>query len=257
MHNKHRRFLLALSAAALGLGALAAGPAGAWGLSFGSGERVNGSGEIVGESRDLGPFDAVEVAGDFKLTVRQGAARAELRADKNLLPYIETKVVEGGKGRTLEISAKRGFNLRPTATPQITLDMAQLRAIAIAGSAAVRVEAMKTAAVDASIAGSGDITFININSERLGLKVAGSGDISAAGRTGSLSISVAGSGDVKARALEADEVKVSIAGSGDADVQAARKLSVSISGSGDVSYIGSPEISSSVAGNGKVRKATH
>lgn len=257
-HPQRRRFALALSAAvALSLGMVAAGPASAWSLNFGSGEQVKGSGEIGSENRDLGAFDAVSVSGDFKVTVRQGDSRAEIRADRNLLPYIETKVVESGKGRTLEIAPKKGFNLRPTATPQISLDMAQLRAVAIAGSGEVRIEAMKTPSVDASIAGSGDIKFISINSERLGLKVAGSGDISAAGRTGSLSISVAGSGDVKARALEADEVKVSIAGSGDAAVQANKKLNVSISGSGDVSYAGSPEISMSVAGSGKVRKASN
>lgn len=245
----NRRFF---AIAALSLAA--ATSAQAWGLNFG-GERVSGSGEISTESRDLGSFDGISLTGGFKVLVRQGSTpRFELKADKNLLPYIEARIVDGSKGRTLEIGPKKGYNLSTTVTPQITLDMAQLRAVSISGSGDVRIETMKTPSVDASIAGSGDIRFLDITSEQLSLRVAGSGDVMAAGRTGSLNISVAGSGDVKARALEANEVKVSIAGSGDAQVQALKTLKVSISGSGDVAYAGSPEISMSVAGSGKVKK---
>ena len=227
----------------------------AWSFNFGSGERVIGSGEITSETRDLGSFDGISLSGGFKVLVRQSStAKVELKADINLLALIETKVVDGSKGRTLEISPKRGYNLATTVTPVITLDMAQLRAMSIAGSGDVRVEAMKTPSVEASIAGSGNIHFTDLESDRLGLRVAGSGDITAIGRTDKLDVSVAGSGDVKLRGLVAQDVKVSIAGSGDAQVQAIKTLKVSVSGSGDVGYIGSPEISMSVAGSGKVRK---
>ncbi|CAN5120754.1 head GIN domain-containing protein [soil metagenome] len=237
---------------------IVASTAQAWSWNFGSGERVNGSGEIASETREVGSFDGISLSGGFKVLVRQNStARLELKADKNLLALIETKVVEGSKGRTLEISPKRGYNLAATITPVITLDMAQLRALSIAGSGDVRVEAMKTASVDASIAGSGDIHFIDLDSDRLGVKVAGSGDVTATGRADKLDVSVAGSGDVKLRGLTAQEVKVSIAGSGDAEVQAIKTLKVSVSGSGDVGYIGSPEISMSVAGSGKVRKISN
>jgi hypothetical protein len=254
--NPNRRFIFAVAATSL---AVFAGSAQAWSISFGgSGERIKGSGEIGSETRDVGAFDGISTSGDFKILVRQGATnRVELKTDKNLLPYIETRVVDASKGRTLEIGTKKGFNLSTNATPQLILEMPQLRAISIAGSGDVKVEAMKTAGVDASIAGSGNIVFDNISSERLALKVSGSGDVSASGRTDKLTVSIAGSGDVKTRALAADDVKVSIAGSGDASVQAIKTLHVSIAGSGDVSYTGSPEISTSVAGNGRVKKLSN
>ena len=248
--TSNRRFF-ALTAASF----VIATSAQAWSWNFGSGERVQGSGEVASETRDLGSFDGIALSGGFKVLVRQGpTAKIELKADKNLLALIETKVVDGSKGRTLEISPKRGYNLSTTVTPVITLDMAQLRALSIAGSGDVRVEAMKTPSVEASIAGSGDIHFTDLDSDRLGVKVAGSGDVTATGRTDKLDVSVAGSGDVKLRGLVAQEVKVSIAGSGEAQVQALKTLKVSVSGSGDVGYVGSPEISMSVAGSGKVRR---
>lgn len=226
----------------------------AW--SWGSSERIKGTGDVSSEVRDLGSFESVSLAGGFKLLVRQSSqGRVEVKTDRNLHSYIETRIVEGKKGgRTLEISPKRGYEVQGSVTPEIVLDMAQLRSIAVAGSGDVRVEAMKTGEVDASVAGSGDVLFADLSSERLGVKVAGSGTVTANGRSGSLSLSIAGSGDVRARGLLAEAVKVSIAGSGDAEVNASKTLKVSIAGSGDVGYVGSPELSTSMAGSGRVRR---
>lgn len=240
---------------ALGLAATAAvaGPAQAW--SWNSGERITGNGDIATEARNPGAFDGVSLSGGFHVVIRQGQGhKVEVKADRNLLPYIETRVVEGSKGRTLEIAPKKGVNLSTSSNPSFTLEIPSLRAVAVAGSGTVKVEAMKTGGVDAAIAGSGDIRFAGLDAERLGMKVSGSGDIVATGRAGTASVSIAGSGDVKAAELAAEEVKVSIAGSGDAQVNATKKLNVSIAGSGDVRYVGSPEISSSIAGSGKVRR---
>ena len=248
--SQQRRLFIALTAAAL-----VAGTANAHDWNWGGGERVKGSGEVASESRDTGAFDGVSLTGGFKAHIRQAAGnKVEIRTDKNILPYIETKVVENGKGRTLEIGVKRGYNISTNNTPTLMLDMPQLRQLSIAGSGDVKIEPMKTGPVEISIAGSGDVKFDSLLSERLGVSVSGSGDVSGTGKTGNLKISVAGSGDVKLRGMEAEEGKVTIAGSGDAEVNVRGKLNVSVAGSGDVGYVGSPEISTSIAGNGKVKK---
>ena len=245
-----RRIFLALTAAAL-----VAGTAQAHDWSWGGGERIKGSGEITSETRDTGAFDGVSLTGGFKAQIRQSSSnKVVITADKNILPYIETKVIESGKGHTLEIGFKRGYSINTSNTPKLVLDMPQMRQVSIAGSGDIKVEPMKTGAVELSIAGSGDVKFDNLQSERLGVSVSGSGDVGGTGKTGFLKVSVAGSGDVKLRGMEAEEAKVSIAGSGDAEVNVSKKLNVSVAGSGDVGYVGSPEISTSVAGNGKVRK---
>jgi len=249
MITTRRLFALGLVAAAV-----FSGSAQAWSWTINS-ERVNGNGDIATEARDTGAFDGIALTGGFNVLIRQGAGnKVEIKADRNLLPLIETRVIDGSKGRTLEISPKKGVNVHSATNPSLTIEMPALRSISVAGSGTVKVEAMKTAGVDASIAGSGDIRFAGLDAERLGMKVSGSGDIVAAGRCASAQVTIAGSGDVKAADLVAEDVKVSIAGSGDAQVNATRRLNVSIAGSGDVKYAGSPEISSSVAGSGKVRR---
>lgn len=230
-----------------------AAPAHAW--SWGFNEQVKASGEVVSETRELGAFDGISLAGSYKVVVSQGAkAKLEIKADKSFMPLIETRVVEGSKGRTLEVGTKKGYSLAGRNDPQITLVLPQLRSVAIAGSGDVRVESMNTPAVNVSVSGSGDIEFADLSAESLSVQVSGSGDIKARGRVSKFSLSVAGSGDVDARSLQADEVKASIAGSGHATVHAVKTLKVSIAGSGDVAYAGSPVLSSSVAGYGAITK---
>lgn len=223
----------------------------AWSWSWNKGERITGNGDLTIEPRDPGAFDSVSLAGGFNVVIRQGAGnKVEVKADRNLLPYIETRL----SGRTLEIAPKRGYHFSTSNNPNITLEMPALKGVAVAGSGKVQVEPMKTGGVNVDIAGSGDVRFANLDAERLAMKVSGSGDIVAVGRASTASVSIAGSGNVRAAELAAEEAKVSIAGSGDAQVNASKKLNVSIAGSGDVKYAGSPEISSSIAGSGKVRR---
>lgn len=232
------------------------GTAQAWSWSIGGSQRIEGNGDITQEARDVGAFESLSLAGSFKVQVRQGSTdKVEIKADRNLLPYLETKVVDGSKGRTLEISTKRGYSLRSGSAPVVLVEVRQLRGVAIAGSGDVRVDAMKTSGpVEARIAGSGDIRFADLTAESVGVRVAGSGDVVLAGKAGALNVSVSGSGDIKARDLVVDDAKISIAGSGDVTVQATKRLDVSIAGSGDVGYVGNPEVSTSKAGGGKIRK---
>jgi hypothetical protein len=252
MTQTRRRLVSGLAAATLLVGAASAQ---AWSWSYNSGERVQGSGEIVSETRTPGSFEAISMSGHFKVLVRQSGNEAiELRADKNVLPLIETRIVDGSKGRVLEVGIKRGYSVRGTSTPTLTIDVKTLRALTLAGAGDVKIEALKSDQFDASVAGSGDMVLMGLEVPRVGIKVSGSGDVQASGRADTLAISVAGSGDVKAADLQADEVKVSVAGSGDAQVHALKQLKVSVAGSGDVRYRGSPNVDSSVAGSGTVKK---
>ncbi len=250
--NKTTRRCFALTL----IGLAAAGSAHAWSWSIGGSQRVEGNGDVTTERRDLESFEAVALSSSFKVMVRQaGADKVEVRTDSNLQPYLETKVVSGRAGRTLEVTSKRGYHLNSSTTPVITIELRDLRGVSISGSGEIRVEGMKTSGpLDASIAGSGDIRLVGVEADRIGLRVSGSGDIAANGKANVLAVSVTGSGDVKARELAVEAAKVSIAGSGDVTVQARRKLDVSIAGSGDVGYVGNPEISMSNAGSGSVRR---
>lgn len=239
-HPARRRYLLAAAA-------LLSAPA--WALTRGSGRRAT-------ENRDVSGFEAVAVAGDIELVLRQGEKEAvAISADDNVLPLIETVVEPGRHGRTLYIRLRRGESVFMSGPIKAAVDVLQLKGLALAGSGSATVGALQTPRLELSVAGSGDVRLAELRTESLQLRVSGSSDVTAAGSAREFSLRIAGSGDVDAAALVSEEVTVSIAGSGDAKVTANKALKVSIAGSGDVSYGGSvTEVRRSIAGSGSLKR---
>ena len=222
---------------------------------FGSGNRVAGSGKLASETRVVAGFQAIALRASMKLVLRQGTREGiELRADDNILPLIETTVVDRGGLPTLEIRTKKDASFSTGSPVVATIDLITLRALSISGSGDVVGEALKTPGLAVAISGSGDVKLKQLIADEVSAKVSGSGDIEFSGRAAKLGISISGSGDVKTRGLEADDVTVSVAGSGDADVTARKTLTVSIAGVGNVKYTGDATVKSSIAGHGNVSK---
>lgn len=215
-----------------------------------------GSGQRASESRPVGDFEAIDLAGPIKLIVRQAATPSlRVEADDNLLPLIETEVVGRSDRPTLRVRIRPGESLRHSGSIVVTAEVVRLAAVASAGSGDIKVETLNTPALKLSLAGSSDAVVDGLTTERFEISIAGSGDIRATGQTRELKLGIAGSGDADLGRLVADAVRVSIAGSGDASVVANQSLSVSIAGSGDVRYSGSvAEVKSSVVGSGSVRR---
>ncbi|HEX6707538.1 MAG TPA: head GIN domain-containing protein [Albitalea sp.] len=217
--------------------------------------RVVGSGKQQSETRAVSPFQAVTLKGSINLVLRQAAKEAvEVRADDNLLPLIETRVVDHSSGPTLEIRVKNGSSYSSRQPVVVTVDVVRLKSLTLAGSGEAVAEALKTSDLEVQIAGSGNLQLRQLSADNLAVTVAGSGDVSATGRSGKLSVTIAGSGGVQTRELEAQDVSVEIAGSGDAHVHARKTLAVSIAGSGDVDYTGDATTAVSVVGTGSVKK---
>ena len=224
-------------------------------FSFGGFGGVTGSGKLQNEARNVGSFQAIALRASMKLVLRQGTREGvELRADDNILPLIETQVVDRGGVPTLELGVKKGASFSTRNPVVATIDLINLRALSIAGSGEVVGDALKTPQLAIAISGSGDVKLKQLAADEISAKVSGSGDLEFAGRTGKLGLSISGSGDVNARALEADDVSVSVAGSGDANVTARKTLTISIAGNGNVTYAGDATVKSSIAGHGKVQK---
>jgi hypothetical protein len=191
---------------------------------------INGSGNLVTETRSVPDFKRISTAGSMDVTVKVGSPTSvDVTADDNLLPYVTTEVVDG----TLKIGMKSG-RYHFTKGHKIAISTPALEKFAISGSS--------------------DVDIGGLDGERFEASISGSGDLHARGRVGSASGSISGSGDLDLRDLEARDVHVSIAGSGDARVNATEKLDVKIAGSGDVQYRGSPSVTKSVAGSGSVAR---
>ena len=233
-----------------GLVACAALAAPAW-----AGERVSGSGRIATATRALAGYEGIALSAPFKLTLRAaGREGVQLRGDDNLLPLVETRVVESGGVRHLELRWKPGVQVASRDEIEVTVDLVKLRQLSVAGSGEVEGQVPASPALAIKVAGSGDVELSGVQSEELSIAVSGSGDVKMAGRATRLAVAISGSGEVDTDKLDADEVSVKLAGSGDAAVVAHKRLAVAIAGSGDVTYRGEAQPQLSVAGSGSVKR---
>jgi len=251
-----RRYLLGAVAAGFVVAGTSAraGDESTWSERSGLGW-VQGSGKVVTENRALSGFQAVHIKGSMKVVIRQsGKESVQVSADDNLLPMIETTVATLDGVPTLEIGTKKGASYTTRNRMVVTVDLVDLKAVAISGSGDVVADGIKSGDLRLKISGSGDVRMNQLDAGAMAVNVTGSGDVALAGKSGKLSISIAGSGDVVTRELAADDVSVSIAGSGDAKVNARKTLSISIAGNGDVDYTGDPVLKTSIAGHGNVKK---
>ena len=216
-----------------------------------SSERVQGSGKITTQSRELGHFNALasSVSGDVEVRIGNTES-VTVETDDNLQALLETVVEKG----TLRIRpVRKGLSLS-SKHMKIIVQARSLDRLAVAGSGAVRADNLRGETLRFDIGGSGSLITRQLAAEAVTVSLGGSGSVEASGQVERLQVSIGGSGDVQAHNLAARTASISIGGSGEATVWATHTLSVSLAGSGGVGYYGDPKLSKSVVGSGEVKR---
>lgn len=220
-------------------------------LSWLHGERVQGSGAITRQSRELGHFTALATSVGGSIEVRLGNTESvSIETDDNLQSQIET-VIENGTLRIRPL--KKEMQLEPH-TLKIVLQAKTLERIAVGGSGTVDADRLHGQKLAFDIGGSGAISVRNLEAQSVAVSLGGSGSLKASGTTEQLQVSIGGSGKVQAGPLAARDVQISIGGSGQATVSAKQSLNVSVAGSGDISYYGDPQVTKSILGSGSLKR---
>jgi hypothetical protein len=223
----------------------------------GPGRHASASSEWVTESRQLGPFNALDIAGIAEVTLVQGDTDSvTFDVPRSQLHRITATV----RGDTLELSggdAEMGIlglfgrSARPN---RINVTFRKLEAIEASGAVKLNAARLHTPQLKVSVSGTGVLRIDDLQTQSL--KVSGSGAFKAelAGKATEQVVAVSGAGKYEAAQLESDEARVAVSGAGKVVVNARKSLKVGISGAGIVEYLGDPEVKQSVSGLGKVRR---
>lgn len=223
-------------------------------VTFGTGERVKGSGRIVDDRRPLSGFVAVHLTGPIDVQLKASDRDSvTVRVDDNIAPLIETRVSDGDRP-ALEIGVASGASFRTSRTPVVVVEFRALSELVMRGSGDVHADRITAQDFTLSMTGSGDARIDTLQATRFAAVLAGSGDLLVSGRADEQAYRLSGSGDVSAGRLEGRRLQVSLTGSGDAVVNASESLDATIAGSGDVGYRGSPEVTQRIRGSGSLRK---
>ena len=232
IHHHHRPRHRAWTVAGLILIGVAAGAIGAALLlrddGTSTGGSLEGSGTPATDTRSVGAFDAVELAGSNNVVVHVGGdPKVVVHADDNLLDRVTTEVVAGA----LVVDDTGSFATQSPMSVDVTVP--SLQAITLSGS--------------------GNVVAADVHAQRFDVTLSGSGNIGAAGDVTALHVLVSGSGDIELTRLVARDAHAVVQSSGHIAVNATDSLDATVAGTGAITYVGSPEhVTKNVTGTGAI-----
>ncbi len=218
------------------------------------GKSVKGNGEVKIETRSVGEYDEINIAGFFNVTLVSGSeGNLTLEGESNLLEYVETTVNNGRL--TIKVENKQNLKTSWGNDIKITVPFRDLDEVSLSGSGEILSDdIVKADDFRVSVSGSGDVD-LKVEARMTESRVTGSGDLILKGFTRDHNVKVTGSGDIEAGRFKADNVDAQVTGSGDIRVSCERELRARVTGSGDIEYVGNPtRQDTKVSGSGDISR---
>jgi hypothetical protein len=193
-----------------------------------------GGGDRITQSRDVGPFDRLEVSGSVEVAVVPGDGReVSVYAGEDVIDRVETE----SSGGILRVDVHdRGIVIGPDPLGD------------------VRVQVSAPTLEGVRIAGSGDVALSDLDLRELELEVDGAGDIDASGTVDRLTATIQGAGNANLSNLATRTARVVVQGAADANLNVSDELDVTIQGAADVTYRGDPTVTQDIQGAGDIRR---
>ena len=185
---------------------------------------VTGRGKVKTETRRPGSFTKVKSQINGNVIIKPGYCETSVSAQENLLPLLETEVVNG----TLYISF--GSHVIETdSTVIVKISSPEVQELTFSGSGSV-------------------VSNLGIPS----INLPGNGDITCIGETEHVSVRLSGTGVINLNEMTSRKAQVKITGNGNVSLHVTDNLDVTIQGFGVVYYSGTPQIQQNISGNGKI-----
>lgn len=211
-------------------------------------ERIEGNYDLTIEERNTPSFSEVKSSGSFRVVIiPDDATRVEVKAESNVLPYIET----WSDGTTLTVNYRDGYNIHEHYTVEVFLHTPELNSIRLSGSGRIESGIFITHRAAIYLSGSG-VVDCGFDADILEARVSGSGNLQVTGNAPKSQLYISGSGSIDALELYQADCSADISGSGNILAAVSNTLNARISGSGRVYYLGNPDLNTHISGSGKV-----
>ncbi|HHN47772.1 MAG TPA: DUF2807 domain-containing protein [Bacteroidales bacterium] len=212
-------------------------------------EAIYGSGNIIEETRDVSPFDAIDVSGAYRVYLYQGDnENLVIETDDNVMEYVRTQV-RGGK---LFLDTRYVNFRRTTINVHVTVkDLEEIKAsgaVKIIGQTPLQLEYLGV-----NVSGASDVD-LEVFADQMELKMSGAGKSHLTGEVDKMTIKLSGASKISAETLWCRAMDIKISGAGSANVNVDEKLVVKISGAGNLRYLGNPNVRSNISGAGNVSR---
>lgn len=216
-------------------------------------ETIEGSGNVIEETRDVRDFSQVRLAGFGHLYIERGETESlRIEAEDNFMQYITTEVKDG------ELDIRWQKNILATNRKPINfyLTVKTLDTITLDGAGNIKAPDMRAGTFTVNANGAGNFELSDLEAGALVVTLSGAGNVTVTGEATAQTVKINGLGQYQARDLWSATAEVEINAAGSATVRVSDELDATINGAGSINYYGNPTVSQRVAGVGRISRIT-
>jgi hypothetical protein len=208
--------------------------------------------DVVKMTRELDPFEQIEVNGVFNVFIGQGAKESIIiETEKSAQAAVITEV----KDKKLVVSMKDNFDFDQIRKKNIYITVKQLSKVTNKGVGNLESTAdlnFKEFALECSGVGN---TSLSITLDKFMAEMKSVGNVTLKGKAKEAKINIKGVGNLYAFDFEVDKLDLDFSGVGNSEVNAVKELSINASSVGNLSYKGNAVIlKMEHSGVGKIKK---
>lgn len=201
------------------------------------GRTVSGNGNVVKETRSIGPFKEIKASAGVNVFLFQGnEEKVVVEADENIQNCIITEV----NGSTL--SCYIDCNIRHSKKMNVYVNYKSLNSITASSGSDISGETIiKADNLDINVSSGAEIK-VEVDAERVNCNTSSGSDAVIEGKTNYFEGDASSGSEIKALGLTSKSCNVRSSSAGEIDITVTEKIDANASSGGEIDYAGNPEI---------------
>ncbi len=199
------------------------------------GKVEQGSGKVKEEVRVLKPFQGLSLSANFHGHVSTGPSKVVVKADDNILPYIETKI----SGDVLEVRYKDGVAFKTVNPIQIFVQAPRMESLELSGVSHVSGDIGKQNKLRIESSGGSSVELGRLQLKDLKVSASGTSQVQFQGLSGqTLSLDASGGSSIDAGKLKLQSLDAQASGTSSVEAEelAGQELTIDSSGGASVEF---------------------
>jgi hypothetical protein len=216
--------------------------------------RGDAKGDVIRQTRQVGPFSGIRVGGAFEVILKQGTSQEVIvETESDVIEHVTTKL----SGNILEIGMDK---TPPHWCPDIDvlrvyITCTGLSMLDLSGAVDLRTESkITTPKLEMDVSGAAEIRM-DLAAESLDMSLSGASELSFTGTAGEVRLDASGAAEIAAYDMSATNFEMFGSGAVEARVNVTGTLKANLSGACSVKYKGNPRLDAHSSGASDIKRA--